>query len=140
MKTFILSFIMLVSSFSVQKNPADKLSWYVQRQFMVVQMPGFIRDQLMDSRTEIDLTILPKAGVYIYGDSTYVSVKINAVNSIHFSLKNKHSKTSDSRAVDIKSKLMRLLPTINRYKRDGHFIMLYSNEKMLIKAIAKDWD
>lgn len=140
MKIILLSFVMLFSPFLGDETQVKKLLWEVQRHFMLVQMPGFTRDQLVDARAEIDLTLLPNSGIYIYGDTTYVPVKIKTAKQIRFLVSNKEVKTHDCKGDAIKAALIKLLPTINRYKIDGHFILLYSDKKLLIKAIAEDWD
>lgn len=140
MKTFVLSMMLVLFPFSENKAQTKIFPSEISRQFMLLEMPGFTCDQLIEARSEIDLTLLSTSGIYIYGDTTYIPVRLIKSKQICFLVTNKRQKTYDNKSKLIKTKLMSLLPTINSYKTEGHFIFLYSDKKMVFKAIAKDWD
>lgn len=136
---FAILFLGLVLNCSAMpvKNP------YLQRQWMLITLDGFSRDQLIAHKAEINLTGEMKNGK-IQG-SAYMGCNKMAFTSEF----EKEGKVTISgvvgtmmacRDMDLEASFQKKFKTMTRYSVEGHFLTLSDEHGNSMKFVAADWD
>ena len=133
----LLSFFSIAFACSVSKKQPSQL---INRQWMLTQLPGFTREQLIATQAQLNWQDLPvtlvQAGCY---SATYQTRTRNG-GRIRFSKLLVKKSSCDTLSYQLESTLTQTLPQVTTYKIEGHFLTLFVNDALVIRAIASDWD
>lgn len=106
------------------------------RQWMLIQMPGFTREQLIEVKAQLNWQELPIATAQTNCYTATYQTKIRKKEIIRFSKFSTQKSPCDS----LSHQIARTMPLITRYKVEGHFLTLYVHDTLAFKAIGADWD
>lgn len=129
--------MMLNCSSTQVKNP------HIQRQWMLVSLEGFSKDDLIKNKTEINLTAKSENGkirgsAYMGCNRMFFTsefknngkVKISGLGSTMMACQNMNLETSFQKKFE----------KMNNYSVEGHFLTLSDDSGNAMKFIAADWD
>ncbi len=127
----------LASACSVSKN---RTAQPITRKWMLIQLPGFTRDQLIAAHAQIDWQDLPatavKGGCYT---ATY-QTEIRSRGRVRFSKLSVTTAACDTLSHQLADTLTQTMPQITTYRISGHHLTLFINDTFFILAVAADWD
>lgn len=129
---------MMINCSSTQvKNP------HIQREWMLVSLEGFSKDDLIKSKAEINLTAKSENGkirgsAYMGCNRMFFTsefknnakVKISGLGSTMMACQNMNLETSFQKKFE----------KMTTYSVEGHFLTLSDNSGNAMKFIAADWD
>lgn len=119
------------------KNPS------LQRQWMLVSLDGFSKDQLIAHKAEMNLTAnIVKGKIQA---SAYMGCnRMSFVSEFKKEGKVKISKgISTMKAcqdMNLETSFQKKIETMTNYSIEGHFLMLSDDQGNLMKFVAADWD
>lgn len=129
--------MMINCSTTQGKNP------HIQRQWMLVSLDGFSKDQLIKNKAEINLTAKSENGkirgsAYMGCNRMFFTsefknngkVKISGLGSTMMACQNMNLETSFQKKFE----------KMNNYSVEGHFLTLSDDSGNAMKFIAADWD
>ncbi len=120
----------------------EPISPQLTRQWMVVEFQNFSKEELMKNKASIDLSQLneSKQDVALMGCNIIILKKeLKSNYRIQFS-EGAHTKMFCQEAMPLENAFLEVLPNINAYKIEGHFLSLYNNDDLIMKLVAADWD
>lgn len=119
------------------KNPS------LQRQWMLVSLDGFSKDQLMANKAEMNLTAKMLDGK-IQGSAYMGCNQMSFVTEFKKGGKVKISKgVSTMKAcqnMELETSFQRKIETMTKYSMEGHFLTLTDDNGNSMKFVAADWD
>jgi heat shock protein HslJ len=120
-----------------EKNP------YLQRQWMLVSLDGFSKDQLIAHKAEINLTGKMEKGK-IQGSAFMGCNQMSFTSEFKSGGKMKVSQgVSTMKAcenMNLESSFQKKFETMTKYSVEGHFLTLSDNQGNTMKFVAADWD
>jgi len=140
MKTrfFIIS-LLSISFFMMSFAPQKEVS-SLKRKWMLVELQGFTKEELIQKKAYLDLTHLERGGGAKMGcNSIFFSVKLKNNHRINFSGVGSTMMYCDGN-VKLEENFGKLLPTITKYQVKGHFLTLKNKNGQTMKFVAEDWD
>lgn len=112
----------------------------LKRQWMLKALPGFSSEELMKARAEINLSDLTKTGAYAGCNRIMFATTTGKDRSISFT-GIAATKMFCAENMKVENVLLETLPLIKTYEIKGHHIVFYGADgKMLVSAVAADWD
>ncbi|MFN3272523.1 MAG: META domain-containing protein [Cloacibacterium caeni] len=122
-------------SFAPQKEVSS-----LKRKWMLVELQGFTKEELIQKKAYLDLTHLERGGGAKMGcNSIFFSVKLKNNHKINFSGVGSTMMYCDGN-VKLEENFGKLLPTITKYQVKGHFLTLKNKNGQTMKFVAEDWD
>lgn len=122
-------------SFALQKKVSS-----LKRKWMLVELQGFTKEELIQKKAYLDLTHLEKGGGAKMGcNSIFFSVKLKNNHKINFSGVGSTMMYCDGN-MKLEENFGKLLPTITKYQVKGHFLTLKNKNGQTMKFVAEDWD
>ena len=119
------------------KNPS------LQRQWMLVSFDGFLKDQLIANKAEINLTASIVDGK-IQGSAYMGCNQMSFVSKFKKGGKVKISKgVSTMKAcqdMNLETSFQKKFETMTKYSVEGHFLTLTDDNGSSMKFVAADWD
>ncbi len=129
--------VVLNCSVMSDKNPA------LQRQWMLVSLDGFSRDQLIANKAEMNLTGNMMKGK-IQANAYMGCNRMSFVSEFKKGGKVKFSKgVSTMKAcqdMNLESYFQKKIETMTHYSIEGHFLTLSDDQGNSMKFVAADWD
>lgn len=130
----IINFIFYDEFCSTEKVSSLKRKW------MLVELQGFTKEELIQKKAYLDLTHLERGGGAKMGcNSIFFSVKLKNNHKINFSGVGSTMMYCDGN-VKLEENFGKLLPTITKYQVKGHFLTLKNKNGQTMKFVAEDWD
>lgn len=112
----------------------------LESKWMVTEMPGFTKEELIKVNAYIDFSNLANSAAKFGCNNLFWKTTAKNNGSISFSQVGSTRMYCEGR-MDMEGAFGRIAPEIARYKLEGHFIYLYDKQdKQLIKAINPAWD
>lgn len=143
MKKVILGFtaifaILLLANCTTQTKPSEHLN----REWMLVEFQNFSKDLMVSNKAHLNLANQKEPGRFsanmgcnnMFGTATFDGkgmVKFSEVGSTMMFC---------DKAMDLESAFGKALPTMTKYKIEGHFLTLSDNNGKVMKFVAADWD
>lgn len=118
----------------VSDNPAQ-----IKRVWMLVEMEGFSRDQLIAAKAKMDWTELPRIHAYMGCNQLMFSAETTDAGRIGFSSA-AATRMYCGPAMQLEQTFLKKLNSINGYTVQGHELILSSPQGKPIHFIAEDWD
>jgi len=119
------------------KNPS------LQRQWMLISLDGFSKDQLIAHKAEMNLTAAIVDGK-IQGSAYMGCNQMSFISEFKKGGKVKISKgVSTMKAcqdMDLETSFQKKIETMTRYSVEGHFLILSDDHGHTMKFVAADWD
>jgi len=119
------------------KNPS------LQRQWMLISLDGFSKDQLIAHKAEMNLTAAIVDGK-IQGSAYMGCNQMSFISEFKKGGKVKISKgVSTMKAcqdMDLETSFQKKIETMTRYSVEGHFLTLSDDHGHTMKFVAADWD
>ncbi|MCE4065131.1 META domain-containing protein [Chryseobacterium gleum] len=119
------------------KNPS------LQRQWMLISLDGFSKDQLIAHKAEMNLTAAIVDGK-IQGSAYMGCNQMSFISEFKKGGKVKISKgVSTMKAcqdMDLETSFQKKIETMTRYSVEGHFLTLSDDHDHTMKFVAADWD
>lgn len=119
------------------KNPS------IQRQWMLVSLDGFSKDQLMAHKAEINLTGKMEKGK-IYGSAymgcNQMSFTSEFKNGGAVNISQGVSTMKACQDMNLESAFQKKFETMTKYSVEGHFLTLSDSQGNTMKFVAADWD
>ncbi|WP_228445892.1 META domain-containing protein [Chryseobacterium gleum] len=119
------------------KNPS------LQRQWMLISLDGFSKDQLIAQKAEMNLTAAIVDGK-IQGSAYMGCNQMSFISEFKKGGKVKISKgVSTMKAcqdMDLETSFQKKIETMTRYSVEGHFLTLSDDHGHTMKFVAADWD
>lgn len=135
--TVLLLGVVLNCSAMPDKNPV------LQRQWMLVSLDGFSRDQLIANKAEMNLTGNMMKGK-IQANAYMGCNRMSFVSEFKKGGKVKFSKgISTMKAcqdMNLESSFQKKIETMTHYSIEGHFLTLSDDHGNSMKFVAADWD
>lgn len=136
---FVVLFLGLVFSCSSvpDKNPS------IQRQWMLVSLDGFSKDQLIAHKAEINLTgKLEKGKIQgsAYMGCNQMSFNSEFKNDGTLKVSQGVSTMKACQDMALESYFQKKFETMTKYSVVGHFLTLSDNQGNTMKFVAADWD
>lgn len=135
--TVLLLGVVLNCSAMPDKNPV------LQRQWMLVSLDGFSRDQLIANKAEMNLTGNMMKGK-IQANAYMGCNRMSFVSEFKKGGKVKFSKgISTMKAcqdMNLESSFQKKIETMTHYSIEGHFLTLSGDHGNSMKFVAADWD
>lgn len=112
----------------------------LNRKWMLIEYSGFTKEQLTELQAHIDLTAKNNTGTANMGcNNSFFNVKVKRCNRISFSAPGATMMYCEGR-MKLEDEFGKLLPTISKYKVEGHYLTLKNKKGQTMKFIAEDWD
>ncbi|MCU7693642.1 META domain-containing protein [Haoranjiania flava] len=112
----------------------------LESKWMVTEMPGFTKEELMKVNAHIDLRNPENSTGSLDCNHLFWKTTTKNNGTIAFSQVNYTYKYCEGQMA-MESKFVEIAPSITSYKLEGHFLYLYDKQgKQLIKAINPAWD
>ncbi|MCD9618267.1 MULTISPECIES: META domain-containing protein [Chryseobacterium] len=119
------------------KNPS------LQRQWMLISLDGFSKDQLIAHKAEMNLTAAIVDGK-IQGSAYMGCNQMSFISEFKKGGKVKISKgVSTMKAcqdMDLETSFQKKIETMTRYSVEGHFLTLSDDHGHTMRFVAADWD
>ncbi|WP_431611450.1 META domain-containing protein [Chryseobacterium sp. 'Rf worker isolate 10'] len=119
------------------KNPS------LQRQWMLVSLDGFSKDQLIANKAEMNLTAKMIEGK-IQGNAYMGCNQMSFVTEFKKGGKVKISKRVGTmkacQSMELETSFQRKIETMTKYSVEGHFLTLTDENGNSMKFVAADWD
>jgi len=119
------------------KNPS------LQRQWMLVSLDGFSKDQLIANKAEMNLTA-KMVGGKIQGSAYMGCNQMSFVTEFRKGGKVKISKGVSTmkacQSMELETSFQRKIETMTKYSVEGHFLTLTDDNGNSMKFVAADWD
>lgn len=119
------------------KNPS------IQRQWMLVSLDGFSKDQLIAHKAEINLTGKMEKGK-IYGSAymgcNQMSFTSEFKNGGAVNISQGVSTMKACQDMNLESAFQKKFETMTKYSVEGHFLTLSDSQGNTMKFVAADWD
>jgi heat shock protein HslJ len=110
-----------------------------QRQWMLISFSGFDKNFLMQQKAELNLDNHQQQYSAIMGcNQMMVTGKVKA-KSLQLDVTGATMSYCEGN-MDLERKFAAALPTMKRYKIQGHFLTLYNSKGEQMKFVAADWD
>ncbi len=138
--TFLLALsLFLVWSCQVKKNTKS----HYQRQWMLVSFQDYSKDFLMKNKAELNLSQSdpenPQFSAYMGCNQMMVSGEVKGNSKIKLEVTGVTMQFCEGN-MDLERKFIASLPTMSRYKIEGHFLTLSDEKGNTMKFVAADWD
>ncbi|MBP2617427.1 META domain-containing protein [Chryseobacterium jejuense] len=119
------------------KNPS------IQRQWMLVSLDGFSKDQLMAHKAEINLTGKMEKGKIqgnAYMGCNQMSFTSEFKNGGTLKVSQGVSTMKACQDMNLETSFQKKFETMTKYAVEGHFLTLSDNQGNIMKFVAADWD
>lgn len=119
------------------KNPS------IQRQWMLVSLDGFSKDQLIAHKAEINLTGKMEKGKIqgsAYMGCNRMSFTSEFKNGGKVKISQGVSTMKACQDMNLESAFQKKFETMTTYSVEGHFLTLSDNQGSIMKFVAADWD
>lgn len=131
----IFCIFVLQSCFSQQQMAYHSL----QKKWMLVEMGNFSKEQLIKANAFIDLQQKDKKSFANMGCNSLIFSYKATSGKIKFSPVASTRKLCPQQ-MEIEQYFQNILPEVESYMIEGHFITLKTSKGEVIKAVAEDWD
>ncbi|SDI63947.1 META domain-containing protein [Chryseobacterium jejuense] len=119
------------------KNPS------IQRQWMLVSLDGFSKDQLIAHKAEINLTGKMEKGKIqgsAYMGCNQMSFTSEFKNDGKVKISQGVSTMKGCQDMNLETSFQKKFETMTKYAVEGHFLTLSDNQGNIMKFVAADWD
>ena len=115
----------------------------IQRQWMMISFKNFTKEQLVKSKSEINLTSAIKDGkiqstAFISCNRMFFTAEIKSKNKIEFS--GIGSTLMACENMKLEDEFSKELKKMKNYTEEGHFLTVTDNKGSIRRFIAADWD
>lgn len=115
----------------------------IQRQWMLISMGNFSKEELAKNKAEINLTATLKEGkiqgtAFMGCNRMFFSTEIKTGNKINISGLGSTLMACENMAVE--TQFSKSFEQMSRYEIDGHFLTLSDDSGNSMKFVAADWD
>lgn len=119
------------------KNPS------IQRQWMLVSLDGFSKDQLIAHKAEINLTGKMEKGKIqgsAYMGCNQMSFTSEFKNDGKVKISQGISTMKACQDMNLETSFQKKFETMTKYAVEGHFLTLSDDQGNIMKFVAADWD
>ncbi|MET3034728.1 META domain-containing protein [Chryseobacterium sp. NRRL B-14859] len=119
------------------KNP------YLQRQWMLISLDGFSKDQLIENKAEVNLTSKVTDGKIqgsAYMGCNQMSFTSEFRKGGKVKISNLVSTMKACQNMNLETSFQKKFETMTTYSVEGHFLTLSDNHGNTMKFVAADWD
>lgn len=119
------------------KNPS------IQRQWMLISLDGFSKDQLVAHKAEINLTGKMEKGKIqgsAYMGCNQMSFTSEFKNGGKVKISQGVSTMKACQDMNLETSFQKKFETMTKYSVEGHFLTLSDNQGNTMKFVAADWD
>lgn len=119
------------------KNPS------IQRQWMLVSLDGFSKDQLIVHKAEINLTGKMEKGKIqgsAYMGCNQMSFTSEFKNDGKVKISQGISTMKACQDMNLETSFQKKFETMTKYAVEGHFLTLSDDQGNIMKFVAADWD
>ena len=144
MRSFFMAILVAFGFLIIQScNSNPTVSEHINRQWMLIEFQNFSRELMVKNRANMDLATT-KSGPNQYGASMgcnrmFFTAKFNGKGVVKFSDVGSTMMYCDQN-MDLESAFAKSLPTITKYKIEGHHLTLTNDKGEIMKFVASDWD
>ena len=115
----------------------------INRQWMLIEFQDFPRDLMVKNRANMDMS-LTKTNPNQYGatmgcNKMFFGAKFNSNGTVKFSDIGSTMMYCEGN-MDLESAFTKFLPTMTKYKVEGHHLTLSNDKGERMKFVAADWD
>jgi heat shock protein HslJ len=115
----------------------------IQRQWMMISFKNFTKEQLVKSKSEINLTSAIKDGkiqgtAFMGCNRMFFTAEIKSKNKIEFS--GIGSTLMACENMKLEDEFSKELKKMKNYTVEGHFLTVTDNKGSIMRFIAADWD
>lgn len=141
----ILSFLFafLVLNLVVNCSAVKSNNQHYQRQWMLVSLDGFTKEELVKNKAEINLTEPAKdgkiRGTAMMGcNRMFFNLEFKSKNRVRIS--GLGSTLMACQEMNLETEFSKVFEKMTHYEINGHFLTLYDEKGSQMKFIAADWD
>lgn len=120
-----------------------EISTNLKRQWMLVSMKEFSKDELIHAKASVDLTTKEPGtvGYSAFMGCNNLRFQLNELNGNKLSVSGvSGTKMFCPNHLDLENQFMALFPTMKFYSVEGHFLTLRNRDGEEMKFVAADWD
>lgn len=116
---------------------------HYQRQWMLISLDGFTKEELVKNKAEINLTAPSKdrkiRGTAMMGcNNMFFTLEFKSKNRVEIS--GLGSTLMACQDMNLETEFSKAFEKMTRYVINGHFLTLYDEKGAQMKFIAADWD
>ncbi len=131
----VCAFVLVTWALSAQTKD-NKLN----RKWMLVEYPGFTKDELTELKAYMDLSGKDNRGSANMGcNNIMFGIKTKRCNKIEFTAPGATMMYCEGR-MKLEDEFGKLLPSVKKYKIEGHYLTLKAKNGTKMKFVAEDWD
>lgn len=134
LKSSLLLFCFLATCMEKKQN----LKPLIARQWMLVQFKDYKKDYLIEKKAAITISQDNSASIYMGSNNGGCKIELKGKDQVRFV--NIMSTLMACEDMKLETDIQLILPTIETYKLEGHFLYLYTKSGDSIKFVAADWD
>ncbi len=131
--------LLLLANCTTQPNVPEN----VQREWMLVEFQDFTKEMMMSNKAQLNLTTLKESPMQFSANmgcnNMFGNANFNANGTVQFSDIGSTMMFCD-KAMDLESAFIKVLPMMNNYKVEGHYLTLSNANGKMMKFVAADWD
>ncbi|PUB35865.1 heat shock protein HslJ [Elizabethkingia sp. YR214] len=139
----VIGFMLVTMCVTGCATTQKEISANLKRQWMLVSMKEFSKDELIHAKASVDLTTR-EAGAIGYSafmGCNNLRFQLNEVNGNRLSVSGvSGTKMFCPNHLDLENQFIALFPTMKFYNVEGHFLTLRNRDGEEMKFVAADWD
>lgn len=136
----VLTVLMVLFLSCAQSKNGRVTSEYLNRKWMLKSLDGVTNEQALEARSYIDLEDIAKSGGYAGCNKIFFTTKTGSKNAISFTGIGS-TRMYCEKFMTVETAYLKALEKIVLYELSGHQAkFLDKNGKVLINAVAADWD
>lgn len=114
----------------------------VKKEWMLVEFQDFSKEAMVANKANINFTNIKDAGKFSANmgcNSMFGTATFSGNGMVKFSQVGSTMMFCD-KAMDLESAFTKALPTMTKYKMEGHYLILSDSAGKSMKFVASDWD
>lgn len=127
------------SAMPVSPTPATENTKLLQRQWMLVEFPGFTKPQLIQLKAGLNLTDPERGHAHMGCNQLSFSTNMRGDGHIEFGRVMATRMYCEGR-MTLETQFAQALPAVTRYSIQGHELVLSDADGRTMRFIAQDWD